>query len=328
MPPSLTDPFGRRIDYLRLAVTDRCDLRCTYCLPRGFRGFARSDSWLRFEEIERLAAAFVRLGVRRIRLTGGEPLTRRGLPALAARLAALPALQDLSISTNGVRLAQLAHPLRAAGVHRLNVSLDSLNPARYAAITGGGKLADALAGLEAAREAGFAAVKINMVVMRDINDDEVERMVEFCAESGHTLRLIETMPMGETGRGAGRSYIDLGEVRARLARRFQLIPATLPGGGPARYVQIAGTDFCIGFIAPISQHFCATCNRVRITAEGVCHLCLGQEHTYDFRPLLRSGAGEAALERAALAAIARKPERHEFRERPGKVGRFMSMTGG
>jgi len=213
-------------------------------------------------------------------------------------------------------------------VRRLNVSLDSLDPERFARITGGGKLAKVLAGLEAARAAGFDPIKINMVVMRGVNDDEIERMVDFCAAGGYTLRLIETMPMGATGQDASRRYVGLDEIRRRLAARYELLPATMPGGGPARYVQLAGTDLRIGFITPISRHFCATCNRVRITAEGVCHLCLGQEHAYDFRPLLRGGAGEAALEAAVREAIALKPERHEFRERPHQVVRFMSQTGG
>ena len=328
MSARLVDPFGRTIEYLRLSVTDRCDLRCGYCLPKGFDGFAEPEAWLRFDEIERVVGAFVRLGVRRVRITGGEPLVRRNLPELAARLAALPGLEDLSLSTNAVRLARLAAPLRAAGVRRLNISLDSLDPGRYAEITGGGKLAKVLAGLEAARAAGFDPIKINMVVMRGVNDDEVERMVEFCAAGGYTLRLIETMPMGATGQAASRRYVSLDEVRRRLAARYELLPATMPGGGPARYVRLAGTDLRIGFITPISRHFCATCNRVRLTAEGVCHLCLGQEHSYDFRRLLRAGASDAELEAAVREAIARKPERHHFRERPGQVVRFMSQTGG
>ena len=328
MRPRLVDPFGRAIEYLRLSVTDRCDLRCSYCLPKGFDGFAEPEAWLRFDEIERVVGAFVRLGVRRVRITGGEPLVRRNLPELAARLAALPGLEDLSLSTNAVRLARLAVPLRAAGIRRLNVSLDSLDPARYAEITGGGKLEKALAGLEAARAAGFEPIKINMVVMRGVNDDEVERMVEFCAAGGYTLRLIETMPMGATGQAASRRYVSLDELRRRLAARYELLPATMPGGGPARYVRLAGTDLRIGFITPISRHFCATCNRVRLSAEGICYLCLGQEHSYDFRRLLRAGASDAELEAAVREAIGRKPERHHFRERPGQVVRFMSQTGG
>ena len=325
---TLTDPYGRRIEYVRLSVTDRCDLRCFYCLPRGFRDFETPDHWRSFDEIERVMAAFARLGVRRVRITGGEPLVRKGLPELAARIARLPGVEDLSLSTNAVRLAKQAVSLHEAGVSRLNVSLDSLNPDRFREITGGGRLDKVLDGLMAARAAGFTPIKINMVVMRGINDDEVGDMVDFCIEHGFTLRFIETMPMGETGRDASDHYIDLGEIRERLARRFELLPGMMPGGGPARYVQVAGTNLRIGFITPISQHFCETCNRIRLSADGTLYLCLGQAHSYPLRPLLRAGCTDAELEAALHEAIRLKPERHEFREKPEQVIRFMSMTGG
>lgn len=327
MADTLVDRYQRRIEYVRLSVTDRCDLRCFYCLPRGYRDFETPEHWLTFDEIERVVAVFTRLGVHRVRLTGGEPLVRHDLPVLAARLAALPGLEDLSLSTNATRLARHAEALRRAGVRRVNISLDTLDPARFRAITGG-RLEKVLEGIEAARSAGFAPIKINMVVMRGVNDDEVEAMVEFCLAHGFTLRFIETMPMGETGRHASDRYIDLETIRRRLARRFELLPGMMPGGGPARYVQVAGTDLRIGFITPISRHFCATCNRVRLSADGTLHLCLGQEHSLPLRPLLRDGASDAELAAAIRAAVARKPERHEFRERPEKVVRFMSMTGG
>lgn len=323
----LIDPFGRSIDYIRLSVTDQCDLRCSYCMPRGFRDFQEPAHWLTFEEIERLVAAFTALGTRRVRITGGEPLVRKNLPRLAARLAALPGLEDLSLSTNATRLAKLAGPLRDAGVTRLNVSLDTLRPERFKAITGG-KLDKVMAGLDAAREAGFAPVKINMVVMRGVNDDEVEDMVDFCIEQGFTLRFIETMPVGDTGRAATDQYVDLQAIRRRLERRFDLVPGVMPGGGPARYVQVAGTDLRIGFITPISQHFCQTCNRVRLAVDGTLYMCLGQEQNYPLRELLRAGIDDQTLQEHIRRAIALKPERHEFRERPEKVVRFMSMTGG
>ena len=275
-----------------------------------------------------MVAAFTRLGVRRIRLTGGEPLVRRGLPDLAARLSALPGLEDLSLSTNATQMARLAQPLRDAGVSRINVSLDSLNAERFRQITGG-RLEKVLAGLMAAKAAGFAPIKINMVALKGINDDEIDGMVEFCAEHGFTLRLIETMPMGDTGRRAsGDHYLDLQEVRRRLAQRFELIPGVMPGGGPARYVQVAGTDLRIGFITPISQHFCESCNRIRLAADGTLYMCLGQEHTFALRPLLRDGASDAELEQAIRAALELKPERHEFREQPEKLVRLMARTGG
>ena len=324
----LVDPFQRRIDYVRVSVTDRCDLRCNYCMPKGFDGFHEPEEWLSFDEIARVVAAFTRLGVQRIRLTGGEPLVRRNLPDLAARLSALAGLQDLSLSTNAVRLDKYAEALKRAGIGRVNVSLDSLRADRFAQITGGGKLHKVLRGLEAAHAAGLSPVKINMVAMGGVNDDEIEDMVAFCAERDFTLRLIETMPMGDTGRQASGQYLDLQTVRQRLAQRFELIPDLLPGGGPARYYRLAGSNTSIGFITPMSQHFCETCNRVRLAADGTLYLCLGQDHSYPLRPLLRAGADDAELEAAIRAAIAIKPERHEFRERPEKVIRFMSMTGG
>ncbi|KPK56723.1 MAG: cyclic pyranopterin phosphate synthase MoaA [Thiotrichales bacterium SG8_50] len=323
----LIDPHGRRIDYVRLSVTDRCDLRCFYCLPKVFRDFQEPAHWLSFAEIERVIAAFGALGTHRVRLTGGEPLVRKNLPELAQRLAALPGIDDLSLSTNATRLDKHASDLRAAGIMRVNISLDSLDPERFRRITGG-RLEKVLKGIRAAIAAGFAPIKINMVVMRGINDDEVDAMVEFCIEHALTLRFIETMPVGEPGRRAGEHFISLGEIRQRLSRRFELLPGVMPGGGPARYVQVAGTNLRVGFITPMSQHFCATCNRVRLTADGVLHMCLGQEHKYALRPLLRAGIDQDELTQHIRQAIALKPERHHFTENPEHVVRFMSMTGG
>ena len=324
---ALIDPFGRSIEYVRLSVTDRCDLRCSYCIPKGFNGFEEPDHWLTFDEIERVIGVFGKLGVKRIRLTGGEPLVRKDMPVLAARLAALPGIEDLSLSTNANRLDKQAAALKAAGVSRINVSLDTLRPERFKEITQG-KLDKVMAGLMAARQAGLNPIKINLVVMADVNDDEVEDMVEFCLKHSFTLRFIETMPMGDTGRLASTHYVDLQTVKQRLAERFELLPGVMPGGGPARYVQVAGTDLRIGFITPISQHFCKTCNRVRLSADGTLYLCLGQNDKVELRPLLRAGISDAELEQAIIDAIAIKPERHEFNERPEQVVRFMSLTGG
>ena len=328
MNERLIDPFLRHIEYVRVSVTDRCDLRCSYCLPQGFQNFEEPADWLRFDEIERVMQAFTELGVRRIRLTGGEPLSRGKLTELAARLAQLPGLEDLSLSTNATRLKKLAQPLKQAGVTRLNVSLDSLRPERFASITGGGNLTKVLDGLAAARAAGFAPIKINMVLMKGVNDDEVGAMVRFCIDQGFTLRFIETMPMGNTGRTASEQYVDLQEVKRTLAQEFELIPAVMAGGGPARYVQVAGTELKIGFITPISQHFCETCNRVRLTVDGTIYTCLGQDDKTELRPLLRAGASVEELKEAIRGAIGRKPERHEFTTRPEKIIRFMSYTGG
>ena len=326
MPNKLVDHFGRHIEYVRLSVTDRCDLRCSYCIPEGFKGFEEPEHWLNFDEIERLIGAFARLGVKRIRLTGGEPLLRRNITDLAARIAALPGVQDLSLSTNATQLDKHAQALKAAGVTRLNVSLDSLQQARVEKINGRDVLNKIMVGLAAAQDAGFAPIKLNMVALRGVNDDEIDRMVAFCMERGFVLRLIEAMPMGDTGRNA--EYLDLQPVKVRLRGQFGLIETTLPGGGPARYLGTPDGCFNVGFITPISQHFCETCNRVRIAVDGTAYMCLGQDEKFEFRPLLREGCSDAELESAIFSAINLKPERHEFREAPHKILRFMSMTGG
>lgn len=328
MSAPLVDSFQRRIDYVRLSVTDRCDLRCAYCIPKDFKDFHQPEHWLTFDEIERVIRAFTELGVRRVRLTGGEPLSRGKLAQLAARLGQLPHLDDLSLSTNATKLKKLALPLKQAGVTRINVSLDSLKPGRYAEITGGGKLSSVLDGLMAAKAAGFRPIKINMVVMKGINADEIADMVAFCITHDFTLRFIETMPMGDTGREAVDHYVNLQDVKRALAQQYELIPAVMKGGGPARYLRVAGTELRIGFITPISQHFCETCNRVRITVDGTLYTCLGQENNVELRPLLRAGISDGELKQAIIQAIALKPERHEFTTQPGKIVRFMSLTGG
>ncbi|HUX62260.1 GTP 3',8-cyclase MoaA [Sulfuricella sp.] len=322
----LYDSHGRRIEYLRLSVTDRCDLRCTYCMPEGFKGYEEPANWLTFDEIERVVGAFARLGVQKIRLTGGEPLLRRNLAELAGRLSSLPGIADLSLSSNGTQLAKHAQALRAAGITRLNVSLDTLDPARFAAITGRDALASVLHGLMAAKEEGFGPIKINMVVMAGINDHEVDDIVAFCGERGFVLRLIETMPIGETGRNAG--FVALGPIRERLRSRFGLVDGVVPGGGPAKYLVSPDGRFQIGFITPMSQHFCETCNRVRLSVDGTLYPCLGQNDKVDVRALLRSGCSDEQLEQLLLEGIGRKPFKHEFDEDPAKVVRFMSSTGG
>ncbi|MGM0477487.1 MAG: GTP 3',8-cyclase MoaA, partial [Pseudomonadota bacterium] len=256
-------------------------------------------------------------------------LVRRELTDIAGRLGVLPGIEDLSLSTNAVRLARFAEPLRAAGIRRLNVSLDTLRPDRFKATTGGGRLDKVLDGLMAAKAAGFGPIKINAVAQKGINDDEITDLVDFCLEHGFTLRFIETMPVGSTGQSAEADhYLDLGEVRRQLEDRYELLPATMPGGGPARYVQVAGSDLRIGFITPISRHFCESCNRVRLGPDGMLHLCLGDEANHDLRTPLRAGISDAELEAQIRRAIAIKPERHEFRDNPDKIVRFMSMTGG
>ncbi len=323
----LIDQFGRSIDYVRVSVTDRCDLRCTYCMPKQFRDFHEPDEWLTFDELERVIDTFTRMGTRRIRITGGEPLVRKNLPQLAKRLSALPGLEDLSLSSNCTRMAKYAEDLKTAGISRINASLDTLDAAKFKQLTGG-RLEKTLDGLMAARAAGFKPVKINMVLMKDVNDMEVESMVEFCAEHGFTLRFIETMPVGDMGREASHQYVNLQDIKKRLQKSFDLVPGMMPGGGPARYMHVVDTDITIGFITPMSQHFCETCNRVRLSVDGTIYTCLGQEHNFELRPLLRAGISDAELEQAIRSAINMKPERHEFNENPEKVLRFMSYTGG
>jgi cyclic pyranopterin phosphate synthase len=325
-PASLTDRYQRNIEYLRLSVTDRCDLRCAYCMPEGFKGYEEPDHWLNFDEIERLVAAFARLGVKRLRLTGGEPLLRKDLPELAGRLSALPGIEDLSLSTNATQLAKYAESLKRNGVSRINVSLDSLRRDRIEQITGRDCLDRILAGIMAGKKAGFAPIKINMVALQGVNEDEIDTIVAFCLEHEFILRFIESMPIGSTGREA--QFLDLQPVKQRLQERFGLVEGMLPGGGPARYLKSVDGKFSVGFITPISQHFCETCNRVRLAVDGTLYTCLGQEEKFEFRPLLRGGITDSELEDAIREAISLKPERHEFREEPCKIVRFMSSTGG
>lgn len=324
---SLIDQYNREIKYLRLSVTDQCDLRCFYCMPKGFDGYEEPEEWLTFDEIEQIIASFTRLGVNAVRLTGGEPLIRKDLPVLAKRLSALPGLDDLSLSTNATRLGKHAEALRQSGISRINVSLDTVDPVKFKDITQG-KLDKIIEGLMAAKAAGLNPIKINMVIMKGVNDDDVEDMVDFCLKNDFALRFIETMPVGDTGRDAVDYYIDLHEIEERLSRKYDLIPAVMAGAGPARYVQIAGTRQKIGFITPISQHFCDTCNRVRLSVTGTLYMCLGDEHKYEMRPLLRQGISNDELDHIIRDAINLKPLKHEFNEKPEKVIRFMSMTGG
>ncbi len=327
MPPSLIDPFGRSIDYVRVSVTDRCDLRCSYCLPKDAHGFETPNNWLSFDEITRLMAAFVALGTRRIRLTGGEPLTRKHLAELVGKLAALPGVEDISLSTNATLLAAQAADLKAAGLQRLNISLDTLDREKFARIVGRDVLPQVLAGIDKAKLAGFGRIKLNAVALPDTSPVEIEALFAYAIENELTLRLIEPMPMGDTGRASGGQGLD--NLQLDLADKFGLVPSAEElGGGPARYWKTADGRTHLGFITPMSQHFCATCNRVRLTVEGALYLCLGQEDKMEFRELLRGGADTDELQAAIRAAIALKPERHEFVEQPAKLVRFMSRTGG
>jgi len=323
----LIDTFGRRITYVRLSVTDRCDLRCRYCMAEEMRFLPRRDV-LSFEEIEALADIFIARGVRRIRLTGGEPLVRRDVGQLVARLGARigNGLDELTMTTNGTQLARFAGDLHAAGIRRVNVSLDSLDADRFRYITRRGDLAQVLAGIAAAAAAGLA-VKINMVALKGLNDDEIEAMLRWCIARGHDLTLIETMPMGEVEEDRTSHYLPLDAVKQRLAGRFDLVPSLLRTGGPARYYEVSGIR--LGMITPLTGNFCTACNRIRVAATGTVYGCLGHDQKVELRELLRSG-GADAVNLALDSLMVGKPKGHDFligASRPA-VARHMSVTGG
>jgi cyclic pyranopterin phosphate synthase len=323
----MIDPFGRTISYLRVSVTDRCDFRCVYCMDEEM-SFLPKAELLTLEELEHLCTTFIRLGVRKLRLTGGEPLVRKNLMRLIESLGAQigHGLDELTLTTNGSQLQHHAAALAAAGVKRINVSLDTLNAAKFQSITRWGRLAPVLEGLEAAKAAGLA-VKINMVALKGVNDDEFDAMLAWCGAQGFDLCLIETMPMGEVIHRA-ETHLSLAHVRAALAQRWTLLPIAYSTNGPARYVTVAETGQRLGFITPLSEHFCESCNRVRLTCTGTLYMCLGHEDAADLRAPLRASADDAALEAAIRAAIARKPQRHEFEITRPAVARHMSVTGG
>jgi cyclic pyranopterin phosphate synthase len=333
-PAALTDPFGRGINYLRVSVTDRCDLRCVYCMAEDMT-FLPKREILSLEEIDRLCGAFIALGTDKIRLTGGEPLVRKGVltlvQSLGARIGA-GGLRELTITTNGTQLAKMADDLFAAGVRRINVSLDTLDPAAFAAMTRWGKIDQVLDGIFAAKAAGLA-IKINAVALKGVNEDEFDRMVAWCGEHGFDLCLIETMPMGEISQDRTDQYLPLSLVRSRLRQTWTLEDTDYATGGPARYVTVKETGRRIGFITPMTHNFCESCNRVRLTCTGTLFMCLGQDDAAEFRELLRDpGVDDAALAQAIRDAIARKPKGHDFvidrRRKSPAVARHMSMTGG
>ncbi|WP_343594673.1 GTP 3',8-cyclase MoaA [Acinetobacter sp.] len=323
----LIDTYGRTVDYLRISITDRCDLRCTYCMPKGFTEFEKPDHWLSFDNIERVVTQFAALGTKRFRLTGGEPLLRKNIVELVARLKRIDGVEDLSLSTNATQLVHYAHDLRQAGLDRLNISLDALTQKNIQKIVGTDVQAKIMSGLRAAKEAGFKQIKINMVPLAGINDHEIDAMVEFCMENGFILRLIELMPMGATAQR--HQYINLQPIIARLSDQYDLHPTEDSyGGGPARYWQNQQKTFLMGYITPMSQHFCQTCNRVRLAVDGTLYMCLGQDHQYALAPLLKNHASDQELQMAIQHAIQLKPLKHEFQEKPKKMIRIMSMTGG
>lgn len=326
----LTDRFGRQINYLRLSVTDRCDFRCVYCMDEDMTFLPRQQV-LTLEEMLQVASAFVALGVKKIRLTGGEPLIRNNVLWLAEHIAALPGLDELVLTTNGSRLAAMAQPLRDAGVSRLNISLDSLDARRFHELTRYGRLDDVLNGVDAALAAGFRRIKLNSVILRGRNDHEVMDLVRFALDRQMDISFIEEMPLGAiTEHDRARVFVSSDELRSLIGQELPLQALRDSTGGPSRYWQVPGGVSRIGFISPHSHNFCGDCNRVRLTAEGRLLLCLGNEHSVDLRAVLRAGGDvEVNLDTAIRAAMAIKPERHEFNlEEPPQLVRFMNMTGG
>ena len=329
----LVDPFGRAISYLRVSVTDRCDFRCVYCMSESMTFLPKSEV-LSFEEIDRLATAFIRRGTRKLRLTGGEPLVRRGIIDLVKSLGRhleTGDLDELTLTSNGSQLARFAPDLFAAGVRRINVSLDTLDPAKFAEITRWGRLPQVLEGIAAASAAGLH-VKLNMVALAGVNDREIGAMLAFAAAGGHDLVLIETMPLGEIGVDRVDHYLPLSRVRADLETRFTLHDLPDSTGGPARYVRIGETGQRLGFITPLTHNFCESCNRVRLTATGQLYMCLGQDDVADLRAVIRANDDDVALDAAVDEAITRKPKGHDFvidrRAAAPAVRRHMSVTGG
>jgi len=328
-PFKLIDRFGRQVDYIRLSITDRCDFRCAYCMGEDMEFLPREEI-LTLEECARLVRVFVGLGVVKVRITGGEPLVRKDAIRLFNDIGALPGLRELTLTTNGSQLAQYALPLRNAGVKRVNISLDSLDEAIFRRITRTGDLHKVLAGIEAARRAGFDKVKLNSVLMRGINDHEINRLVDFAIDKELDIAFIEEMPLGQVGHGRTQTWVSNDEALERLQQHYQLVSSAETTGGPAHYYRVPDTRTRIGFISPHSHNFCEACNRVRITCKGELYLCLGQNDQVDLMPLLRGQADDAMLRQAIIDSMQIKPKGHDFdiRRAEPAVVRFMSMTGG
>jgi GTP 3',8-cyclase len=331
-PAPLIDGFGRTVSYLRVSVTDRCDLRCVYCMSEHMRFLPKAEV-LSLDEIDRIASAFIATGTRKLRLTGGEPLVRKGLMGLVKRLARhleTGDLEELTLTTNGTRLAEHAVDLAALGIRRINVSLDTLQPDVFRRLTRGGDLAQVLAGVEAARAAGLR-VKINTVALAHDNAAEIPALIQWAHGLGMDLTLIETMPLGEIEADRSEQFLSLDDVRRDLESYWTLTDLPLSTGGPARYVEVAETGGRLGFITPLSHNFCEACNRVRLTCTGTLHTCLGREDAADLRAVIRAGASDAELIAAIRSAVDAKPQGHDFHIARGlapAIARHMSTTGG
>jgi cyclic pyranopterin phosphate synthase len=329
---ALVDSFGRRVSYLRLSVTDRCDLRCVYCMSEKMTFMPRRDI-LSLDELARVAHAFILIGVRKIRITGGEPLVRKDIIDLFRNLSTClqdGSLQELTLTTNGTRLARYARDLALAGVRRINISLDTLDPHRFSALTRGGSLATVLEGIDAAQDAGLA-VKINAVALRGSTENEIDDLISFAHKRGMGLTLIETMPLGETGEDRLDQYLPLDRLRHQIEGRWSLTDIGLRTGGPARYVRVEETGGTIGFITPMTHNFCENCNRVRVTAAGVLHTCLGQNDAADLKEAIRASDDNNLLLETIAHALKHKPKGHDFvldRASGPQIARHMSATGG
>jgi cyclic pyranopterin phosphate synthase len=326
----LVDRFGRQIDYIRLSVTDRCDFRCVYCMTEDMQFLPRQQV-LSLEELHQVARAFTELGVRKIRVTGGEPMVRNNIMSLLRNLGSLPGLRELLLTTNGAQLSRYAVPLKEAGVKRINISIDSLQPARFQRISRVGRLDKVIAGIDAAIAAGFDRIRLNAVIMKGYNDDEVLDLVEFALQRGVDLAFIEEMPLGQpSDHDRAETLCSNDWVREVIQSRYQLLPTASRTAGPSKYWQITGQGSRIGFISPISHNFCADCNRVRVTVEGRLLLCLGNEHSVDLRAVLRDPARNIEdLKQTIVAAMDLKPERHYFYDHDHQQPiRLMNMTGG
>jgi GTP 3',8-cyclase len=331
--PALIDPFGRHVTYLRVSVTDRCDFRCTYCMAEDMTFLPKKDL-LTLEELDRLCSAFIGQGVRKIRLTGGEPLVRKGIMTLVQSLSrhlTSGDLEELTLTTNGSQLAKHASELAQHGVRRINVSVDTLDPDKFRKITRWGELAKVLDGIKAAQAAGIH-IKINAVALKGVNDTEMPEMLRWAHGQGMDLTVIETMPMGDIDGDRTDQYLPLSVLRAQLMDQFTLTDIPYKTGGPARYVSIAETGGRLGFITPLTHNFCESCNRVRLTCTGTLYMCLGQNDAADLRSPLRQSEGNALLNDAIAEAISRKPKGHDFiidrRHNKPAVARHMSVTGG
>ena len=327
---SLVDKFGRRVDYIRLSVTDRCDFRCVYCMTEDMTFLPRTQI-LSLEEIYQVARAFTDLGVKKIRLTGGEPMVRSDIMSLIKKLGKLSGLEELLLTTNGAQLEKYAMPLKEAGLSRINISIDSLDADRFKRISRVGKLEKVLAGIDAAREAGFDRIKLNSVIMRGYNEDEVIPLTDYALSRGIDIAFIEEMPLGEASDHSREETTCSNDwVRGQIEQKYRLVDSTARTAGPSRYVQVIGKNSRIGFISPVSHNFCEDCNRVRVTVEGRLLLCLGNEHSVDLRELLRDGVStHDDLKQAIIKSMDLKPERHYFYDKDhAQPVRLMNMTGG